>query len=129
MSFSHQDWTPIFLKPKNNNTNNTNKLSDSNIPLVKRYSAGKNIQKSSVNSSSIERKILNNDEITNPKVSNELRLQIQQARHQKQMSQKQLAQACNLSESVIKNYENGTAIPNQSELNKITRILGIVLKK
>ena len=53
---------------------------------------------------------------------------MQQGRQEKQMTQKQLAFACNLPESKIKDYENGTAIPDQREISKISKALGLVLK-
>jgi len=62
------------------------------------------------------------------KVSNTLSLQLQQERQKKKMTQKQLALQCNLQENIIRNYENGTAVPNQQELNKLSKALGVSLK-
>lgn len=59
------------------------------------------------------------------RVSKEVQLKIQQARASKGWSQAKLAMMCNLPEYVIKNYENGSAINNPSELSKIKRVLSI----
>lgn len=48
---------------------------------------------------------------------------IAQARCEKKLTQKQLANALSLPESTIKNYENGKAIYNAVIVNKIEKIL------
>lgn len=63
------------------------------------------------------------------KVSHTLKLQIQKARQANKLSQKELATKCNLPLSTIKEYENGKATPNPSILSKMSRILGVKLKK
>ncbi len=62
-------------------------------------------------------------------VSRDLKMQIQQARNKKGMSQKTLATKANLQLAVVKNYENGTATPNQQDLRKMSKALGVVLSK
>lgn len=130
MSYSHQDWKPVVLKPKKaptakpSKTLNNTKTTD----IIKKLDAGKNSQKETINSATIERK-LEDGELKVQKVSKELQMQISQARQEKGLTQKQLANACNLAESVIKGYENGTAIPQQKELSKMGKVLGVTLKK
>lgn len=86
------------------------------------------------------------------KVSSNLRVQIIQARTAKKLTQIQLAQAINEKPQVIQDYESGKvgsegcmplescwephpvlslsqAIPNPQHLSKMSRILGVVLKK
>jgi putative transcription factor len=63
------------------------------------------------------------------KVSSNLKQQIIQARTAKKMTQVQLAQAINEKPQVIQDYESGKAIPNPQHLSKMSRILGVVLKK
>lgn len=46
------------------------------------------------------------------------------ARQAKKMTQKQLAQQCQLQVSVIQSYENGKAIPNGQIISKLSRVLG-----
>lgn len=125
--YQHQEWTPVVLKSKHsaqikqqkNNVEKTNQLKNN---------AGKNNQTEKVNSASIERK-LESGELTIQKTSRELQLQIQQARAQKGITQKQLATLSNLPENVIKEYENGKAVPKPNELMKMSKVLGVTLKK
>jgi len=80
-----------------------------------------------VNASHVEKRAEEGD-LKLPTVSQGLRSQIQQARNQKGMTQKQLAVACNLQESVIRAYEQGTCIPNSKEMNVMGNVLGVTLK-
>ena len=51
------------------------------------------------------------------------------ARTAKSFTQKDLANRAQLSVADIQKYENGTAIPNQQQISKIQRVLGINLSK
>jgi len=82
---------------------------------------------SSVNALHVEQKA-DDGNYTLPTISRMLQTQIQQARNQKGMSQKQLAVACNLQESVIRSYEQGTCLPNSKEMNIMSKILGVTLR-
>ena len=62
-------------------------------------------------------------------VSSELKKQIQQARLAKGLTQAQVAQAINEKPQVINEYESGKAIPNPQILSKLSRVLGVKLKK
>lgn len=62
-----------------------------------------------------------------PVASFSLKKQICDARIKKGFNQKQLANACNLPVGTIQKYEAGTATINQSELNKMRRVLGAPL--
>ena len=62
-------------------------------------------------------------------VSSELKKQIQQARLAKKMTQAQVAQAINEKPQIINEYESGKAIPNPQILSKLSRVLGVKLKK
>lgn len=63
------------------------------------------------------------------RVSSELKKQIQQARLAKKLTQAQLAQLVNEKPQVINEYETGKAIPNPQILGKLSRALGVQLKK
>ena len=63
------------------------------------------------------------------RVSSELKKQIQQARLAKKLTQAQLAQLVNEKPQVINEYETGKAIPNPQILGKLSRVLGVQLKK
>ena len=54
--------------------------------------------------------------------------QIQQGRCAKKLSQKQLAQQINVRPQVIADYESGKAVPDRAVLNKLNRVLGIIIK-
>lgn len=95
--------------------------------LSTKYGAGKNQQKKGyVNPNKIEK----NAEEGNFKidtVNHNLRMEIQKARQQKQLSQKDLAESSNLPIATIRAYENGTAIPNPNELRIMGKVLGVTL--
>ena len=58
-------------------------------------------------------------------ITKELRLQIQQARNSKGLTQKQLANNCQLTQQIINDIESGKAIYNHQHINKIKRYLKI----
>jgi putative transcription factor len=62
-----------------------------------------------------------------PKVSRSVSKAISQGRLAKKISQKELAQSCNVKPEVIAQYEKGKAQPNQSVLLKMQRKLGVHL--
>ena len=74
-------------------------------------------------------KILDNllsDEPVAPKlVGRDLGKKLEQGRAAKKLNRAQLAKALNLTESVIRDNELGTAILNKAILNRIARHLGI----
>lgn len=121
----HQDWTTVTLKKKVK----PNAKPKPGEPAVfeTKFNAGKNVQHQVVNAKKIEKQA-DEEVLTIPKVTRNLQLQLQQARQQKNWTQKQLANACQLPESVIKTYENGSAIPNSQDLTKMGKALGVVLK-
>lgn len=63
------------------------------------------------------------------RVSSALKTQIIQARTAKKLTQAQLAQLVNEKPQIIQEYETGKAIPNPQVLSKMSRVLGVVLKK
>ena len=116
----HQDWTTVTLKKKKP----TKVLNSTiNVPITNNV----NKQSKSTNSKTIERK-MDNDTFELPKVSHNLQQQLQKARQTKSLTQKELAQKCNLTESTVKSYESGKAVPTQSDLDKMSKALGIRLK-
>ena len=54
---------------------------------------------------------------------------IEQARTAKKMTQLDLARALVVQPPIIKQYENGTAIPNNAFIAKIEKILGVKLPR
>ncbi|CDO69018.1 hypothetical protein BN946_scf184834.g25 [Trametes cinnabarina] len=63
-----------------------------------------------------------------PKVPPSVGKAIQQARMEKQLSQKDCAQKINEKPSVLQDYESGRAIPNPQILAKLERVLGVKLR-
>jgi putative transcription factor len=62
-------------------------------------------------------------------VSSELKKQIMAARLAKKLTQAQLAQQINERPQTVQEYESGKAIPNGQVLSKMSRVLGVTLKK
>ena len=122
---NHQDWTTVTLKKKVNTK--AKPKPGEKVIMETKFNAGKNVQHQVVNAKKIEQQA-DEEALTIPKVTHNLKLQLQQARQQKNWTQKQLANACQLPESVIKTYENGTAVPNSQDLAKMGKALGVVLK-
>jgi ribosome-binding protein aMBF1 (putative translation factor) len=58
-------------------------------------------------------------------IQRDLSSKIRDARNQKRLTQKQLAQLISEKEDIIKNYEAGKAIPQPQILNKIQRALQV----
>ena len=68
------------------------------------------------------------EELHHERVSLSLGKTIQQARQAKEWSQKDLATKVNEKVEVIREYENGKAVPNQVILAKMERNLGVKLR-
>lgn len=118
-----QDWTPVTIRK-----HKTKKelIKSGQTTVQKKIDGGSNIQQKQ------DKNLykLDGDEITAPLVcTKELSLTIQQARLAKKMTQKDLDRACCFSPNTIANYEKGTAIINQNYLDKMSKILGVILKK
>ncbi|GKE62043.1 multiprotein-bridging factor 1c, partial [Tanacetum coccineum] len=62
------------------------------------------------------------------RVGAEVRQMIQKARIENKMSQAELAKRINERPQVVQEYENGKAVPNQSVLAKMERVLGVKLR-
>ena len=62
-------------------------------------------------------------------ISYSLRMEIQKARNANKLSQKQLAEKLNISAKLIHEYESGKSIPNSVVLVKMSKVLGVKLKK
>lgn len=101
----HQDWTTIVLRK-----NNTQKQ----IHRPVNHKTFKNIDSS--------------DPEPPKTIGLSASKQIQQVRVAKKLTQKELAQKINVKPQLITDYEAGKAIPSRAVINKINRVLGIVVK-
>lgn len=63
------------------------------------------------------------------RVNTELKKQITAARTAKKLTQAQLGQLINEKPQIIQDYESGKAIPNPQILSKLSRVLGVTLRK
>ena len=110
-TFDHQDWKQVIIKK----------------PQTTEFRKENNISKPSSNNQklkSIEKKAEEGN-LKHKQITKELRLQIQQARNSKGLTQKQLAQQCQLTPQIINDIESGKSIYNHSHISKIKRILKI----
>jgi len=69
------------------------------------------------------------EDFRHDRVPSELKTQIARARTAKKMTQAQLAQSVNEKPQVVQEYENGKAIPTPQVLSKLSRVLGVTLRK
>ena len=111
-TFDHKDWKQVIIKKPKTTTeirkeNNIPKPSTTNQKLK-----------------SIEKKAEEGN-LKHKQITKELRLQIQQARNSKGLTQKQLAQQCQLTPQIINEIESGKSIYNHSHITKIKRVLKI----
>lgn len=124
--YPHQNWDPVVRRASHSNSKPNPRTSQ--IESIAKYNAGKNTQTKSVNQAKLERQI-DNDEYEQPKVSTNLKIQLQQARVAKKWTQKDLAKACNFPLNKVIAYENGSAIPIPSEIVEMGKQLGVHLHK
>ncbi|SCM21180.1 multiprotein bridging factor type 1, putative [Plasmodium chabaudi chabaudi] len=128
----HQDlkpviWTKNDKKTKPKNIDEARKLG-MDVEVEKKFLGGKN--KSCKGNLIIENKAKIEQETENFKIDRvtpAFSRALQQARMAKKLTQVQLARLVNEPESVIKEYENGKAIPNNMIIQKLNRVLGVNL--
>ena len=110
-NMSHQDWTPVVFSKKSDDKKGCEK------------------EKSSSSSSSLSNvgvyKAASDDDVKKTKyVSKNTSQAIMSARAEKKMTQKELAQKCNMDVSIINEIERGACVYNASHVNKIQSVLG-----
>ena len=108
-NMSHQDWTPVVFSKKSHD--------------------GKDTEKEKPSSSSLSNvgvyKAASDDDVKKTKyVSKNTSQAIMSARAEKKMTQKELAQKCNMDVSIINEIERGACVYNASHVNKIQSVLG-----
>ena len=105
-NLDHQDWKTIIIKkPKENVKNNKRKV---NNDSQKKFA--------------VEKKSDEGD-LSQKKITLELRQSIMKGRSAKSLTQKQLATSINLPLQVISDIESGKALYNPQHINKIKRFL------
>jgi putative transcription factor len=116
---SHQDWIPVVF----------NKNSDDN-----KKGCEKEKEKSSSSSSSLSNvgvyKAASDDDVKKTKYVLKATSQaIMSARTEKKMTQKELAQKCNMDVSIINEIERGACVYNAAHINKIQSVLGVKIPR
>tara|TARA_B100000497_G_C7316626_1_gene212025 strand:+ start:153 stop:521 length:369 start_codon:yes stop_codon:yes gene_type:complete len=113
----HQDWDTVVFKKKNTVNNSNPKIGEK-----------KNIKNTLIKNDLNMRKLdEENEKLAHDTVSFELKIAILKARNAKKLSQKDLAKEINVKQDIIASYENGTAIPNNTIINKLQKVLGAKL--
>jgi putative transcription factor len=112
---SYQDWTPIVFNKKS-------------------QGCEKEKEKSSSSSSSLSNvgvyKAASEDDVKKTKyVSKNTSQAIMSARSEKKMTQKELAQKCNMDVSIINEIERGACVYNAIHVNKIQSVLGVKIPR
>lgn len=113
---SHQDWTPVVFNKKSNSEKDKNKstptASSSSLSNVGIYKAA------------------SDDDVKKTKyVSKNTSQAIMNARSEKKMTQKELAQKCNMDASIINEIERGVCVYNATHVNKIQSVLGVKIPR
>ena len=112
----HQDWTPVvFKKSDSNNKSKEEKLitaAASSLSSVGVYKAS------------------GDDDVKKTKyILKNTSQAIISARCEKKMTQKELAQKCNMEVSIINEIERGVCVYNATHVNKIQSVLGVKIPR
>ena len=115
-NMSHQDWTPVVFGSK------------------KKSKDEKDAEKPTSSSSSLSNvgvyKAASDDDVKKTKyVSKTTSQAIMSARAEKKMTQKELAQRCNMDVSIINEIERGACVYNATHVNKIQSVLGVKIPR
>jgi len=127
---SQDDWDKVTVLRKNKTKPTTaagiNKaIRKGEVEVVKKPDGGVNKKRTAVpNAVKLENETT---DFKHVHVSHELKMAIQKARTAKSWNRKQLAQAIGVKETVIADYENGKAIPQNDMIQKMSRALGTKL--
>lgn len=133
-----QDWDPVVLRKKAATSSerrdegavNAARRTGADIETSQKFNAGKNkVAQQTVSGKPAFKLEQETEDFHHERVSSTLKTQIVQARTAKKMTQAQLAQAINEKPQIIQEYESGKAIPNPQVLSKLSRALGVQLKK
>ena len=116
MSFTHQDWEPVILQKKQSKTLTNNDMRNGAFQVrTKKNEAAQKLHKIDSETENFAVK----------KISSKVSKEIQKGRLAKKLSQKQLANAVNVTPKVINEMESGKSQPNDAVKRKIARYLNI----
>ncbi len=122
-SINIQDWETVVIHKKKTSTKKESAIQHIQdgkaVDYTLKYNSGKNVQHPTENIHKA-----NEDEIPKlKKVSMSLKTNLINARQSKGWTQKELAQRINEKPIVIAQYESGQAIPNNTIINKLEKVL------
>jgi putative transcription factor len=113
---SHQDWTTVVFNKKSKDEKD--KLKPNSTPST-----------SSLSNVGIYKAASDDDVKKTKYVSKNTSQAIMSARSEKKMTQKELAQKCNMDVSIINEIERGTCVYNATHVNKIQSVLGVKIPR
>lgn len=117
---SHQDWTTVVFNKKSNDKDKNEKGTTApSAPSVP----------SSLSNVGIYKAASDDDMKKTKYVSKNTSQAIMSARSEKKMTQKELAQKCNMDVSIINEIERGTCVYNATHVNKIQSVLGVKIPR
>jgi len=112
-----QDWTTVTFNKRVGNTNNTS--STSHKPATTSSLANVGIYKAA-----------SDDDIKKTKyVGKATSDAVKTARCEKKLTQKELAQKCNMDAAIINEIERGGGVYNAAHINKIQTVLGVKIPR
>lgn len=112
----HQDWTPVVFNKKSDN--NKSKEEKSTVATS-----------SSLSSVGVYKASGDEDTKKTKYISKNTSQAITNARCEKKMTQKELAQKCNMDVSIINEIERGVCVYNATHVNKIQSVLGVKIPR
>jgi putative transcription factor len=116
-NMSHQDWTPVVFNKKSN---------DNKKGCEKEMASSSS---SSLSNVGVYKAASDDDAKKTKYVSKSTSQAIMGARSEKKMTQKELAQKCNMDVSIINEIERGACVYNATHVNKIQSILGVKIPR
>ena len=112
----HQDWTPVVFNKKSDTGKDTGKPSSSS-------------SSSSLSNVGVYKAASDDDVKKTKYVLKTTSQAIMSARAEKKMTQKELAQKCNMDVSIINEIERGACVYNATHVNKIQSVLGVKIPR
>lgn len=114
-----QDWTPVVLNKRPNATNATTATNATNAINTTSSLANVGIYKAA-----------SDDDVKKTKyVSKATSDAVRTARCEKKLTQKELAQKCNMDAAIINEVERGGGVYNAAHINKIQSVLGVKIPR
>lgn len=118
---SHQDWTPVVF--------GSNKSHDNKKGCEKEKATSSSLSSSSLSNVGVYKAASDDDVKKTKYVSKTTSQAIMSARTEKKMTQKELAQKCNMDVSIINEIERGTCVYNATHVNKIQSVMGVKIPR